>query len=324
MYIVGSAPFRISFYGGGTDIEPYPSEFEGCCISHSISIGCFASIDLNADKKIIENLNFKTKYIFENNKKNDNLFKIFNLSKKNFNYHLKYFFELNTGSGLGSSGSFIGLLSSFINKIEGKNFSKHRIANKAFYYEKKILRTSGGRQDEFASVFGGFNFLQFKRKNITSVKRLQPSFKFKKELQKKSLLVFTGMNRDGSKIIDSHIKIYKKKKNIDILHEIKNLTLDAKNYVRKNDIENFILKINKYWDLKKQFNPNVTNSKIDKLIDIAKKNGAHSAKLLGAGNGGHLLIFCEEIDKKRMLKKLEKLGCSVRDFSYQESGLNIS
>jgi D-glycero-alpha-D-manno-heptose-7-phosphate kinase len=324
MNFFGKSPFRISFYGGGTDIEPYPSEYEGCCISHSINIGCFASIDLNVDKKIIENLNFKTKYIFENNKKNDNLFKIFNLSKKNFNYHLKYFFELNTGSGLGSSGSFISLLSSFINKIEGKSFSKYRIANKAYFYEKKILETSGGRQDEFASVFGGFNFIQFKKKNITTVKKLKPSFKFKKELQKKSLLIFTGMNRDGSKIIDNHIKIYNKNQNIKLLHEIKNLTLEAKNYVKNNDIENFILKINKYWDLKKEFNPNVTNNKIDKFIDIAKENGAYSAKLLGAGNGGHLLIFCEENEKKKIIKKLEKYGCSARDFYYQESGLNIS
>lgn len=324
MFIIGRAPFRISFYGGGTDIEPYPSEFEGCCISHSINIGCFASIDINVKKKIIENLNHKTKYIFANDKKNNDLFKILNFSEKNFNYHLKYYFELNTGSGLGSSGSFIGLLSSFLNKIEGKSFSKYNIANKAFYYEKKILKTSGGRQDEFASVFGGFNFLQFKKKNITTVNKLKPNEKFKDELQKKSLLIFTGINRDGSKIIDNHIKIYKKKINLEILHEIKNLTLDAKKFVKNNDIENFILKINHYWDLKKEFNPNVSNNKIDQLIDIAKKNGAYSAKLLGAGNGGHLLLFCDEKDKKKIVKKLEKLGCSERDFNYQESGLNIS
>ena len=158
------------------------------------------------------------------------------------------------------------------------------------------MKTSGGRQDEFASVFGGFNFCNLK-KNITIVNKLKPNEKFKDELQKKSLLIFTGINRDGSKIIDNHIKIYKKI-NLEILHEIKNLTLDAKKFVKNNDIENFILKINHYWDLKKEFNPNVTNNKIDQLIDIAKKNGAYSAKLLGAGNGDIYFYF--------VMKKIRK------------------
>ena len=323
MNFFGKSPFRISFYGGGTDIEPYPSDFGGCCISYSINIGCFASIDLNVREKIIENLNHNKKYIYSDRKKNQKLFKIFDYSKRKFNYHLKYFFELNTGSGLGSSGSFIALLSALLNSIEQGHKSKNYIASNAYFFEKKILRTSGGRQDEFSSVYGGLNFINFKKKNLTEVKRIKASTKFKESLQKKSLLIFTGINRDGSKIIDKHIKIYKKNKNIEILHQIKNLTLDAKKYILKNDLENFILKINDYWELKKTFNHNVTNNKIDKLIHLSKSAGAHSVKLLGAGNGGHLLIFAEPEDHKNLEKKLSKFGCSKREFSYQDKGLFV-
>ena len=194
MHIFGKSPFRISFYGGGTDIEPYPTDFGGSCISYSINIGCFASIDINVKKKIIENLNFKKKYIYSDKRKNKKLFKIFELSKKKFNYHLKYFFELNTGSGLGSSGSFIVLLSAFLSKIEGQKISLNKIASNAFFFEKKILGTSGGRQDEFASAYGGLNFIKFKKKNITQVTKLKASSKFKHDLQKKIIINFYRKN----------------------------------------------------------------------------------------------------------------------------------
>ena len=240
MIIFGKAPFRISFYGGGTDIEPYPSDFGGCCISYSINIGCFASIDLDTDKKIIEDLNSKKKIIFNKSLKNEKLFKIFEVSKKFSSYHLKYRFEANTGSGLGSSGSFIALLAAFLNKIDNKKLKKEKIANDAFYFEKKILGTSGGRQDEFSSVYGGFNYLDFKKNGTTNVTKLKASSDFKKNLQKKSLLMFTGITRNGSKIIDKHIKLYNNGKNIEILHEIKNLAIKAKKYVQKNDLKSFM------------------------------------------------------------------------------------
>ena len=107
------------------------------------------------------------------------------------------------------------------------------------------------------------------------------------------------------KIIDEHIRILSKK-NLEILHEIKSLTLKAKKFVQNNDLENFILNINEYWDLKKNFNPHVTNNKIDQLI-LKAKLWSTLSQLLGAGNGGHLLIFADEKDHNQITKKIRKI-----------------
>ena len=143
------------------------------------------------------------------------------------------------------------------------------------------------------------------------------------EIQNRSLLMFTGIIRDGGKVINEHIKIYQDKNKLELLHKNKNLALMAKKFIEKNDFKNFIEKINLYWELKKEYNPNVTNDKIDELISIALENGAHSVKLLGAGNGGHLLIFTPIEKRQLILKRLENKGCTSRYFSYSNNSCEI-
>jgi D-glycero-alpha-D-manno-heptose-7-phosphate kinase len=321
MKFIGRSPFRISFYGGGTDIEPYPSQFGSCCISHSINLGCYANIDFNVKNKIIEDLNKEKKFIYAKNFSNNKIFKIFNFYDKKLKYNLKYFFDLPTGSGLGSSGAFMALLATFLMTLK-KNYNKKDAANLAYYLEKNILKTSGGRQDEFSSIYGGFNFIEFK-KNNSYVKQILPSKKFMFEIQSRSLLMFTGIIRDGGKVINEHIKIYQDKNKLELLHKNKNLALKAKKFIENNDFKNFIEKINLYWELKKEYNPNVTNDKIDELISIALENGAHSVKLLGAGNGGHLLIFTPIEKRQLILKRLENKGCTSRYFSYSNNSCEV-
>ena len=323
MIIEGTSPFRISFYGGGTDIEPYPSEYGSLCISHSINLGCYASLDLSSDKKVIEDLNNLKKYIFKKNYNKNKLFEIFQHFIKEKKYNFKYFFDLPTGSGLGSSGAFVALIASILMQAkELKDYNKKDTANLAYKLEKDFLKTSGGRQDEFASIFGGFNSIEFK-KDTSRVIKLSPSEKFMYELEKRSILIFTGVNRKGSPIIDKHIELYKDKKNVKFLHKNKKLATTALKYVKRNDYQNFIDKINYYWELKKTYNPLVTNSRIDKLIKVAKKSGSHSAKLLGAGNGGHLLIFSPVEKRSGIIKKLIKLGCTQRHFTYTQDFCKI-
>ena len=318
MKFIGRSPFRISFYGGGTDIEPYPSQFGSCCISHTINLGCYASIDFNVKNKIIEDLNKRNKFIYNEDFSSNKIFKIFDFYEKKLKYNFKYFFDLPTGSGLGSSGAFMALLATFLMTLK-RNCNKKDAANLAYYLEKNILKTSGGRQDEFASIYGGFNFIEFKNNN-SYVKKINPSKKFMFEIQNRSLLMFTGIIRDGGKVIDKHINFYQDKNKIKILHQNKRLAIKASKFIENNDFKNFIENINLYWKLKKKYNPGVTNSKVDNLIMVALDKGAHSAKLLGAGNGGHLLVFAP-IEKRQKVKEiLEKNGCTERHFAYSQNG----
>lgn len=307
MILKGFSPYRLSFFGGGTDIEPYPSEYGGCCISHTIAQGCYGEIDFSSKKKQISDMSS------DNNCVHNGLKKILSHQYKNFSF--SYYNDLPTGSGLGTSGSLIGMLAAFENFKNFKKIQKLKTANRAYFLEKKLLKTFGGRQDEFASIYGGFNFMEF-NKDKTSIQKINVSTKFKIELQEKSLLMFTGMTRDGSKIIENHINIFKKKKNIKYLHEIKKLTISMKEELKRNNIKSFLKNINLYWNLKKKYNPQVSNKKIDNMIKVALDNGATSCKLTGAGNGGHLLIFVSLKKRLKIIKKLEKLGCSQINFSY--------
>ena len=307
MILKAFSPYRLSFYGGGTDIEPYPTEYGGYCMSHTINLGCYGEINFFSKKKKILDLSAVNKSV------NKGLEKI--LSKQYKNYNFSYYNNLPTGSGLGTSGSLIGMLAAFENFKNFKKIKKMQTANRAYFLEKKILQTFGGRQDEFASVYGGFNFLEF-NKNKTLVKKIKLSEKLKIEMQEKSLLMFTGITRDGSKIIKHHIDTFKKKKNIKYLHEIKDLTLSMRNELNKGNLRIFIENINRYWSLKKKYNPQVSNKKIDIMIKTALKSGATSCKLTGAGNGGHLLIFVPLNRRVTVIEKLKKLGCSEINFSY--------
>ena len=307
MILKAFSPYRLSFYGGGTDIEPYPSEHGGCCISHAINLGCYGKIDFFSKKKQILDLSSDNNYV------NRGLKKILLHQYKNFSF--SYYNNLPTGSGLGTSGSLIGMLAAFENFKNYKKIQKLKTANRAYFLEKKLLKTFGGRQDEFASIYGGFNFMEF-NKDKTSIKKINILEKFKIEMQEKSLLMFTGMTRDGSRIIKNHIDIFKKKKNIKYLHEIKRLTISMKKELERGNLQLFIENINHYWSLKKKYNPQVSNKKIDNMIKVALDNGATSCKLTGAGNGGHLLIFVSLDNRLKIIKKLKKMGCSEINFSY--------
>ena len=309
MILKAFSPYRLSFYGGGTDIEPYPSEHGGCCISHTINLGCYGEMDFSSKKKKFLDLSSVNKSV------NKGLDKILSHQYKNYNF--SYFNNLPTGSGLGTSGSLIGMLAAFENFKNFNKIKKLQTANRAYFLEKKILKTFGGRQDEFASIYGGFNFLEFK-KNKTLVSKIKVTDKFKLELQQKSLLMFTGITRDGSKIIKNHIDIFRKEKNIKYLHEIKKLTLLMRKELGKGNLQSFIENINRYWNFKKKYNLQVTNKKIDNMIETALDNGAISCKLTGAGNGGHLLIFVNLNKRTEVIKKLQKLGCSEINFSYSD------
>ena len=311
----GFSPYRISFFGGGTDIEPYPSDFGGYCLSSTINLGCYAELTLRDDK---------VRKIVSLNKGKENFFFIKNLKKilnhqYNSGFIFKYYNDLPTGSGLGTSGAIIGLLSKFENLLKKQKLSKYQEANRAYFLEKKIVGTSGGRQDEYASIFGGLNFMKFE-KDKTEIKKLKPKKNFIFELQKRSLLVFSGLRRDGSKVIKKHIKNLKTNNKINLLHKNKELTFRMKKIVEKGDYNLFIKKINEYWELKKKFNKDVTNQKIENIVHSARKKGAISAKITGAGNGGHILFFVEIENKDKLRDFLEKKGMVVRNFIYSNNG----
>ena len=191
---------------------------------------------------------------------------------------------------------------------EKKQLAKKKLANETIFFEHKILKEYIGYQDQIAVSYGGLNHIEFRKKNF-KVTNIKLTTKKRRELNQSILLCYTNRQRSASKIeknkiknINRHKKIYK---------EIYKITTDALKLIKsKNNkkwLKDFGNLVNKYWSLKKKLDKKVSNQYIDKLCKSFLKNGAYGVKLLGAGDGGFILILAKPKVQKRIIKNHGKL-----------------
>jgi D-glycero-alpha-D-manno-heptose-7-phosphate kinase len=169
-----------------------------------------------------------------------------------------------------------------------------------------LLKESVGSQDQIASAYGGFNHIKFKNNNSFLVKKINITEKRKKLLNNNLLLFFTGVSRTSEKIVKSMLKNYNNKKSN--LYSIQQKVKIAKEILESNsNIDDFGLLLNEAWNEKKQLSHNISNSSIDEIYEIAKKNGALGGKILGAGGGGFILFFANPKYHKKIINSLKFL-----------------
>jgi len=206
---------------------------------------------------------------------------------------LKYQGNIPTSSGLGTSGVmnlvWLALISKTKNKLE--------LAEKVYSLEQAIALV-GGKQDQYAGAFGGINFLEFKNKKV-KITRLDLEKKFIKKLESKLVIVYVGEHFSGD-ANKSMIENLNKKNNIQKLLKIKKIAIKMKNALLKRDLASFADLMNQETELRKTLHHSILTSKMKKIIQIAKRNGAIAAKILGSGNNGSILFFG---DKNQLIKK---------------------
>ena len=310
--IICRTPFRISYFGGGTDFPDWYSSEKGMVISTSINKYCFLSLrTLPPLFKYKHKLRYyKNEFINDINKiKHPSIkqaLKIYN--KENIGLELIHNADLPAQTGLGASSSFsVSLINAFY-KFNGKNITKELLAQEASHFEQKILKEYVGTQDQYACTYGGFNSIEFSSSKI-KVKTLNADKKVINKLNNFSLLFYTGIVRDAKTIEKDKIKNIKK--NTSSLKEIYQIAKEAKKILLSKDKE-FIYKLGMLmrdnWELKKNLSKKVSNDKINTIYDYALKNGAISGKLLGAGSGGFFLFLVNnKKDKIKLISKLSKL-----------------
>ena len=222
------------------------------------------------------------------------------------------------GTGLGSSSAFtLASLSSLNSFLDYKPLSKKKLAQHACYIEINKNKSPIGYQDQYASAFGGFNFIKFNKSDVTLKK-----FKFSiSELNylKKSLVLFnTNIYRQTNSILSNHLSNIKNQVNVSYLDELYNETiLLYENLINKRF--HFIAdSLNRSWELKKKFNNKTTNPQIDLLVAKGLKNGAKGAKLLGAGNGGFILFFIDLKIRNNFISVMGKEN--ILDFDFDNLG----
>ncbi|MDI6641747.1 MAG: SIS domain-containing protein, partial [Elusimicrobiota bacterium] len=331
MLIVRS-PVRISFGGGGTDLPAYYSKYTGAVISVTIDKYFYSSISWRQDKKIeITSDDYKMHEIFDNVEEL-NLDDVLNIPKavlKYFNIseglHLHLESEIPTGSGLGLSGAVaVNLVKAISTLKEGRELSKQEIAELACVIEIDELKRPVGKQDQYASAFGGLNFIEFypDRVQVSPMKISKSTIEL---LEKNLMLFYTGFQRDSAEILSQQKKSTEQdtKTTIDALHNIKNFAYQMREALKEGDLNKFGHLLHVSWENKKKVDSRISTSSIDKYYEAAIENGALGGKITGAGGGGFLLLYCDKKHQERVRNVLKEFGLKELKFKFDFQGVQI-
>lgn len=320
--IITKTPFRMSFFGGGTDMPSFFNEHGGAVISTTFDKYCYV---------VVRHMPPFHPYISE---LVHNRFERVNdieeiehpLIRECMRLHdiheirLTYEGDLPARTGLGTSSTFaVGMLNAFC-ALKGKMMSKRQLAQEAIHVERDILKEHGGWQDQVAAAYGGFNRIEFHDHDF-SVRPIIISPERKRELDGNLLLFYTGVQRFSSDIqADTFGKpVDKTQQLLDMLA----LVDEAEKVLTNKDanLNEFGRLLDTTWKLKRGTGSKVSNGSIDELYDMAIKAGALGGKLLGAGGGGFLLFYCEKEKQENLKKALDRL--MVVPFNFEKDGAQV-
>jgi D-glycero-alpha-D-manno-heptose-7-phosphate kinase len=326
------APLRISFAGGGTDIAPYPEIFGGAVLSSTIDMFSYSTIKINKKKLVkIHSKDYDVTKIIKKHsdlKKKDKLFLVNsilrNLKRDSRGMDITLFSDAKIGSGLGASSAFTVALVGNLLKIFGINKTLYEIADLAYKIERIDCNIKGGYQDQYSATFGGFNFIEFKKNGII-VNPLRLRDEIVNEMLGNFILCDTGVQRKEKlyeKIIQSQSSIARDNSQVtDNLHKIKNTAYEMKDVMMRGNLNEFADLLHAGWIEKRKLNSSISTPKIDKIYELARREGVKGGKLLGAGGGGFLLLYCPMEKKSNVIKLLQKIGVNNTKFNFENSGL---
>ena len=331
MIIRSKAPLRISFGGGGTDVPPYPEERGGAVLSVTINKYAYGTLIPTGEKGVsVESLDYDM--IANYNTPEDMMYNgeldlvKAALRHQGINDGVKLFLHSDAppGSGLGSSSTMCVALVGLLNEWKKIPMTDYEVAKTAYLIERKELGIPGGMQDQYAATFGGFNFIEFEKDRVI-VNPLRIKRDILNELEYNLLLCFTGTTRGSANIIDEQVDGFiKKKGNVaDSLDETKRIAFEMKKALLTADLRSFGDLLHTAWELKKNFSSKITSPYINAMYETGRKHGALGGKILGAGGGGYLLLYCPFEKKHIIAKELEKVGGQLVGFGFENKGLQI-
>ena len=320
--IVTKTPYRISFFGGGSDYPSWYKKNGGAVLSTTIDKHIYITCRFSPQY-------FKQKYriVWRKIENVKNINQINHKAVRELLKHLKinngleihYHGDLPARSGMGSSSSFtVGLMQALF-RIKDVKLNKLELAKKSIYFEQKVMGEVVGSQDQTSASFGGFNKIIFNKNNNISVKKI-PFTKNIQKLNNNLMLIYTGINRTAEKIANKYANKLNTDKRKSILNIIRYVAQGEK-ILRSGDIDDFGRLLHDTWLEKKALSKMISNSKINDIYDNAMKNGALGGKLLGAGGGGFLLMYMKKEKRKNFLKKNKKL--TNVPFNFTNSGSKI-
>jgi D-glycero-alpha-D-manno-heptose-7-phosphate kinase len=322
------SPVRISFGGGGSDISTYFTENKAAVINATISLYSHSTLKIRDDEKIILNsldLNDKIEFndieeLYKYEGKFSLIKAVIKAINPSFGFELFIHSDFPMSSGLGGSAVVTSSILGCFNQFRNDKWDKHDISEIAFQAERLHLGVAGGWQDQYATVFGGFNFMEFnKDQNIISPIRLNNETIL--EMEESLVLCYTGTTHDSGNI---HNDQKKETQNTNVKERIQSnvdLTFEIRNHLLRGRLDEFGKCLHTAWELKRSFSSKISNSFLDKIYNGAIQNGAIGGKLLGAGGGGYFLFYVPSFDRHKLMNWIKTIGLLATPFVFENNGL---
>lgn len=334
MIIRSKAPLRLGLAGGGSDVSPYCDIYGGCVLNATIDLYAYCTLKTKEDGKIrMYAIDRNECFICDSQRcipaeGSMALHKgVYNRILSNFNleplsFELYTYADAPAGSGLGSSSTVVvAILKAFVEWLN-LPLGDYEIAQLAYTIERKDIGLSGGRQDQYAATFGGFNFIEFYENDRVIVNPLKIKKKIVSELEASMVLYNTGVSRASSIIIEDQKKVLDvdQEQRLAAMHRIKESSYKIKEMVLKGDFPQLYSTIRSAWEAKKGTSDLITNRSLENIYNIAKEAGAHCGKISGAGGGGFMMLFVDPIKKLNVTRALDALDGHTMNFHFVNAG----
>ena len=306
--IITRTPYRVSFFGGGSDYPDWYNRYSGKVLSTSINKHLYITC-----RFLPKFFDHKFRVVWSKIENVQNINDIKHPTVKHLLHFLKvkkgleihYDGDLPARSGMGSSSAFtVGLIKA-LSCLLGQEMTNFNIAKKAIIFEQKIMKETVGSQDQLATAVGGFNKITFKNKQKF---KFYPIKKFKnlKKLEDNLALIYTGKTRTAYKIAKTYAgKLVTMKKNY--IKEMVQHVKEGEKILNQGNLDDFGKLLNTAWHIKKKLSNSISNSKLDSLYNYAIQKGAIGGKLLGAGGGGFFLFYIKKEHKKKFIQDSNKI-----------------
>jgi len=322
--IISRAPVRLSMGGGGTDLPSYYKKHGGFLLAAAIN----RYVYVMANKRFGPSIRLsysKTETVEDINQIKHNIFReALRYTKIEKQIELASVADVPAQCGLGTSSTFTVALLNALFEHKRQHAALEQLAESACSIEIDILKEPIGKQDQYAAAFGGFNAYRFNKDGSVVIEPLKIREEKMMELQNNLLLFYLKKERSASTILEEQNEKTKQddEKTLERLHKIKEIGLRTKEILEKGDIDKFGEILHEHWLTKKGLSDKISDPFIDEVYETARKNGALGGKVVGAGGGGFLLVYCPH-NRPELVVAMSKMGLSPMWFSFEHEGAKI-
>lgn len=329
--LIARAPMRISFGGGGTDLEAYYAKYGGLVISTAINKYFYAVITTD-ESEDLQVISADYRSLFRHSQYDDLFWNGDLALPKAILHHfgirrginLFVASEVPPGTGLGSSSAAAVTMVRAMSTLVEQPMTKQQVAELASYIEIGKMGMPIGKQDQYAAAFGGLNKITFTADGVT-VEPVNIDPDVRQTLERRLMLFFTGSSRESTSILKHQRKSTEERDEsvLQALHNIKQVAVDVQTCLERGDLEEFARLLDYSWQEKRRLAPGLSTGFIDECYTLALQQGASAGKITGAGGGGFLMLYCHEPAQDAVTKALEARGLKRMNFRFDHQGATV-